>query len=595
MKHVSKILALFLTLVLVLMPFSTASASEVIAAEGTDLSGYTVILHTNDSHGRAVPDSYGGNMGFTAVSALKKAAQKAGAEVILLDAGDTLHGLPFATLTSGESIVELMNLAGYDAMTPGNHDFNYGSETLKSLAATMDFPLLSSNVTLKASGSKFLESNTIIVKNGVKYGIFGVSTPETAYKTNPNNVSTLNFGNPIEAAKAEVASLQAAGADVIIALAHLGLDESSEFTSAMLAEQATGIDLIVDGHSHTILETGKTVDNTLIVSTGEYIKNIGAVVIDKEGKMSARLVNISQFTDTDEAVDKVVAEISAEQEEQLSEVVGSTSVYLDGVRENVRSKETNLGNLTADAMRDATGADVAFTNGGGIRASIEIGNITKKDLTTVFPFGNYVVTKKVTGKDILAAMEVGVASYPETLGAFPQVSGITFTIDASKPAGSRITNAKIGGVALDSNKTYLLASNDFIFAGGDGYTMFADIDVVNEYSALEEVLINYIQKLGKVDINTDGRIQVMNETPVEEPAEEEPVEEPAEEPAEESAEESPEEVEIYVVVKGDYLRKIAKALLGSESQWKKIYEWNKDIISNPDRIYIGQELKIYAE
>lgn len=586
MKHVSKFLAMFLTLVLVFMPFSTASASGVIAAEGTDLSGYTVILHTNDTHGRAVPDSYGGNMGFTAVSALKKAAQKAGAEVILLDAGDTLHGLPFATLTDGESIVELMNLAGYDAMTPGNHDFNYGSETLKSLAATMRFPVLSANITLKSDGTKFFNGNTIIVKNGVKYGIFGVSTPEIAYKTNPNNVSTLNIGNPITAAKAEVAALQAAGADVIIALAHLGLDESSEFTSAMLAEQVDGVDLIVDGHSHSVLEAGKTVDSTLIVSTGEYIKNIGAVVIDKDGKMTAGLVNISQFTDTDPAIDKVVTEIAAKQEQQLSEVVGTTSVYLDGVRENVRTKETNLGNLTADAMRDATGADVAFTNGGGIRASIEIGDITKKDLVTVFPFGNYVVTKKVTGKMILDAMEVGVASYPETLGSFPQVSGITFKIDASKPAGSRITNAKIGGTAVDPNKTYLLASNDFIFAGGDGYTMFADVEVVNEYSALEEILINYIQKLGKVDIKTSGRIQVINETPVEEPAEEPTAEEPAEEK---------DEVEIYVVVKGDYLRKIAKALLGSESQWKKIYEWNKDIISNPDRIYVGQELKIYAQ
>jgi len=587
---------MFLVFVLI-FTLAIPTAAEAVSVENTDLTGYTVILHTNDSHGRAVPDSFSSYMGFTAVSALKKDCEAAGAKVILLDAGDTLHGLPFATLEKGASIVKLMNIAGYDAMAPGNHDFNYGTDTLVALAKTMNFPLLSANITIKESGEKLLEADTIIEKNGVKYGIFGLSTPETAYKTNPNNVTSIEFGNPIDAAKQEVTALKAAGADVIIALSHLGTDESSEYTSKLVAEQVEGIDLIVDGHSHSTFEAGLTVKDTLIVSTGEYIKNIGVVAIDPKGNMVAGLVNATNYAGSDASIDSVVSELSTKQDKLLSEVVGSTSVYLDGVREDVRSKETNLGNLATDAFRKATGADVAITNGGGIRASIEIGDITKKDLVTVFPFGNYVVTKNITGKALLQALEVGVGSYPEPLGAFPQVSGVTFTIDPTKPAGSRVVDAKVNGVKLDPKATYLLATNDFIIAGGDGYTMLADFEVVNEYGSMEEIVINYIQELGAIEKKVENRITVKTETPVVEEVKEtaeiskaEEISKPEE--IEEEIKEPVEKFDTYLVVKGDYLRKIAIALFGKESEWKKIYKWNKNIISNPNKIQIGQKLKI---
>lgn len=508
MKHYKKILSVILTLALLLIPVTTAAASLVPKADAS-LTGYTVIIHTNDSHGRAVPDSYNGYLGFTAVSALKKEYEAAGAKVILLDAGDTLHGLPIANLVKGESIVEIMNLAGYDAMAPGNHDFNYGTDTLTKLAAEMDFPLLSSNIKYKENGTNYLKDNLIIEENGVKYGIFGLSTPETAYKTNPNNVASIEFGNPIDAAKEEVAKLKSAGAEVIIALAHIGVDESSEFTSKLLADQVDGIDIIVDGHSHTTFEEGFTVKDTLIVSTGDYIQNIGVVMIDSSKTMKAGLVNAVGFTATDPAIDALVATYSTEQEELLSQVIGNTSVTLDGVREQVRSVETNLGDLTTDALRDITGADVAITNGGGIRASIEIGDITKKDIVTVFPFGNYVVTKKVTGEALLAALELGVSTYPEPLGAFLQVSGISFSIDTSKPSGSRVVNAMVNQAAIDPNSEYLLATNDFVVAGGDGYTMLADFEIVNEYGSMEDVMAEYIQKIGNIDIKNQGRITIL--------------------------------------------------------------------------------------
>jgi 5'-nucleotidase len=602
MKRFQKLLALMLALALILTPVTPVAAGLVPEADA-NLAGYTVILHTNDTHSRAVTNSSSGYMGFTAVSALKQSFIEAGAEVILLDAGDTLHGLPFANLMNGESIVEIMNLIGYDAMTPGNHDFNYGTKTLLALADKMDFPLISSNIANKSNGSDFLEDHIMIDRNGVKYGIFGLSTPETAYKTNPNNVTEIEFTDPVTAATKEVAELKAEGAEVIIALSHLGTDVSSEVTSTLVAEKVDGIDLIVDGHSHSVYDTGLSVEDTLIVSTGDYISNIGVVLIDSTGKMEVDLVNATEFTQTDAAVDELIATYSAEQEELLSEIIGYSCVKLDGIREHVRAIETNLGNLATDAFRWATGADVAITNGGGIRASIGIGDITKRDIVTVFPFGNYVVTKKVTGEALLLALEHGVSTYPAPLGAFLQVSGITFRIDSTQPAGGRVVDPMIHGEPLDPSAEYLLATNDFIVAGGDGYTMLADFEVANEYGSMEDVLIDYLRETGDVLAQIEDRITVLEieEPEAEVPAEEEPVvEEPIEEEeavVEETEEttSSEEEYVVYVVVKGDYLRKIATQLFGKESDWKLIYEWNKDLIKDPDWIYIGQEFKIYTD
>jgi 5'-nucleotidase len=617
MKHFKRFLAILLTLALVILPVTPAAAS-LLPEEGASLTGYTVIMHTNDSHSRVVPNSGSGYMGFTAVSALKKSYEAAGAEVILLDAGDTLHGLPIANLFKGQSIVKLMNLVGYDAMTPGNHDFNYGTEALLKLSEAMDFTLLSSNITRKDGGADLLEDNLLIEKNGVTYGIFGLSTPETAYLTNPKNVTNIEFQNPIDAATKEVAELKAAGAKVIIALAHLGVDESSKFTSKLVAEKVDGIDLIVDGHSHSDFEEGLAVEDTLIVSTGDYIQNIGVVMIDPNGDMKADLINAKEFTGTDTAVDELIKTYSTNQEALLSEVIGHTTVLLDGVREHVRAGETNLGNLATDAFRHITGADVAITNGGGIRASIEIGDITKKDIVTVFPFGNYVVTKKVTGEALLKALEQGASAYPEPLGAFLQVSGITFSIDATKPAGSRVLNAKVNGTALDPKAEYLLATNDFVVAGGDGYTMLADFEVANEFGSMEDVLIDYLKEIGDVTIQMQDRITILGageEAVVEEKDETEEIKEDIKEEdiKEEDIEEAEEEIEdkddtkapvkedaateyeVYVVKKGDNLSKIADAFFDKESEWKKIYQWNKDQIKNPDMIFIGQELKIYED
>ena len=472
------------------------------------------ILHTNDTHGRVKGDS--SVIGIDTISAIKKSIQNS----LLVDAGDTLHGLPFATMNKGEDIVSLMKLAGYDAMTPGNHDFNYGYQRLlelsnMSLEGENGFPIISSNV--MKGDTTLLDSNLIKEIDGVKIGLFGLSTPETAYKTNPNNVIGINFNDPIESARKQVEELKSKGADVIIAIAHIGTDASSEIISPMIAKAVSGIDIIVDGHSHSKYPTGLEADNgTIIVSTGEYESNLGQVkiTIDKETKKVLNKVatlipkSTASTIEPDGTVTAKIKEIDEAQEAILSKVVGNSKVVLDGARENARTKETNLGNLITDSMIHVTGAEIAITNGGGIRDSINEGEITKGEVIKVLPFGNYIVTKYLTGAQIKDILEHGVKSYPATAGQFTHVAGIKYVFDKDNEAGNRIVSITMDGKELDMNAKYLVATNDFMAAGGDSYPHFKDAKTENEFQALDEALEAYIKELGDVNYAVEGRIVV---------------------------------------------------------------------------------------
>lgn len=510
-----------------------ASVSVILILAGLILPGNTAyadttekkitILHTNDSHGRVIETGSDG-MGFAKISTLLKQYEAQNPNTLLLDAGDTLHGTTFATLSRGESIVDILNKVGYDAMAAGNHDFNYGYERLLELEKKMAFPLLSANVRNDIN-ERVLKPYEIKEVDGIKLGIFGLSTPETHFKTHPKNVEGLTFTDPVQEAKEIIEQLKAKKADVIIAVTHLGIDESSTETSIKLAQGAPGIDLIVDGHSHSTLVEGlQGANNTLIVSAGEYLKNLGVVELTFEGNklanMKAKLITKgeAEVIQPDKEVEDAIKQIQDAQEEILSEEIGSTAVALDGEREQVRAGETNLGNLITDAMIDITNADLSITNGGGIRASISKGVITKGDVVTVLPFGNYIVTKRLSGAEIKAALENGVTDYPEAKGAFPHVSGITFAIDPSLPAGERVHSIKVKGQSIDLKKEYLVATNDFIAAGGDEFTSFKNKPIVNEYPALDEALISYIQKIGTVTANVENRIseKVKDEKPEQE-------------------------------------------------------------------------------
>lgn len=535
-----------------------------------DLAGAArlTIMHTNDIHARV---REGDGMGYAKIAAIIQEIKRSNPNTLVLDAGDTFHGQTIATLNQGESIVSLMNDLGYDAMTPGNHDFNYGYERLAQLNDLANFPILSANI-IKEDGSSLFDPYVILEKAGLKIGIFGLSTPETTYKTNPKNVKGLNFTDPVEAAKATVGELKDK-TDLIIALSHLGMDAASVDTSIKVAQEVEGIDLIIDGHSHTVLEHGQKVGDTLIVSTGEYGKNLGIVDIyykagqigqdGQKGKIAgveARLISKEQAAEIaeDQAIVSLIDSLETGQADMINEVVGKTAAFLEGDREKVRKGETNLGNMITDAMVYLTGADCALTNGGGIRASIDAGDITKGEVITVLPFGNYIVTLKVTGAEIKAALENGVKAYPEPSGGFPHVSGIKYTIDVGRPAGDRVEGITVNGQPLDLNKEYLLATNNFTAAGGDEYTMFADNKIINEYETLDEALLAYIQEQETVSTAVGGRIAVQETKP---------------------------EPNYYIVQPGDRLAKIAKKF---GTTWQRLQEYNH--LQNPNLIFPGQRI-----
>lgn len=504
-------LALSITMVLSLVLFNPISAFADDAKE-------LVILHFNDTHARVKSVEKDGvvtGVGFDRIAQYKQDLLKENPNVLMLDAGDTLHGQPIATLSQGESIVKILNLMGIDAFTPGNHDFNYGFARLQELEKMMNFPIVSANV-MDKSGKEVFKPYVIKEMDGFKVGIFGLSTPETSYKTNPKNVETIDFTDTIAAAKKAVEALEKENVDVIIALTHLGLDQGDD-TSDKVAEAVDGIDLVIDGHSHTTLEEGRMVKNTLIASTGEYDKAFGIVTLKiANGEVTEKSAKLMAAADTKDIVPHpdvvaLLADIDKGLNEILSEKIGTSTVMLDGARENVRTKETNFGQLVADAMLDATGAEVALTNGGGIRASIEAGDITKNHIVTSFPFGNYLVTKEVKGKDIKAALEHGLSKYPEQNGGFPHVAGITFTFNTANPAGSRVSDLMVGGSPVDMEKAYLFVTNDFMAAGGDDYTMLKPYATVNEYAAFDEILVNYIKKMGTISTSLVPRMTV-NET-----------------------------------------------------------------------------------
>ena len=549
MKKGFKLLSVAIVFALVLSMMSGVFAAVTLPGEDDDLSGQLVILHTNDSHGRIKED--GTSMGMSAVKYLADRYENAGASVLILDAGDTLHGLPIVTASRGESAVNVMNAVGYSAMAPGNHDFNYGYEHILELEEEMNFPVLAANVTYEADGSLVFGDHIVITCGEYTIGVFGMATPETVTKTNPNNVVGLDFNedNLAGIAQAQCDELKELGCDIIICLAHLGDDVSSTpYRSTDVLEQVIDIDLWIDGHSHSVLnDDGEAhlVNGTLVASTGEYTKNIGVVTYDG-AEFDAGLVHYADLCNTYEQDGEIITEfygydpeITAlvqnyydEMMEFYSEVVGHTDVLLNGTREFVRTQETNLGDLAADAiLAAAPNADFALTNGGGIRANIEIGDITRYDLFTVFPFGNMVATVELTGAQIVYILEAATHACPGIDGAFPQVSGITFEIhtyieyegEYANPTnpGSRIQNVCINGEPIDLDATYVMATNDFLAAGGDTYAILAEnfensgiLIGIN----LEDALINYIQN---IDDNcagyaeAAGRIVIVDEAPVE--------------------------------------------------------------------------------
>lgn len=551
MKHTKKLLSLLLVLCLVLSLSCTAFA----AGEAKPLDGKTVILHSNDVHGAI--DLY------AAMASLKADYEAQGAEVILADAGDYSQGTVYVSVNKGADAVTMMNATGYDVATIGNHEFDYGYAQLAENMKAAKFKVLCADV-LGADGKTIFDANTIIEKGGVKIGFFGLETPEAQTKANPKLIEGLKFlagkdGKELYAcAAAQVAALKEQGADIVVCLAHLGVDESSEpYTSYDLAKNVKGIDFIIDGHSHTVMTAGP--NKEAIQSTGTAFANIGVITIDNatkkivgnelkaiwhtEKNADGKSVTVVDYKTRDEKVAAAAKAIIDPIDKAYGEKFAVSKVELNGAKapNGNRDSETNLGDLITDAMlwKIRTQATisvpaenvVAITNGGGIRATVKAGDVTKKDINTVLPFGNTLAVVYVTGAELLEALEASTYCTPESLGGFPQVAGVTFTVktyeeyDANPdpyPKSTyygpksiqRVTIDNVNGKTFDPTATYAVVTNNFVAGGGDTYYAFAAAtDQFDTGLPLDEVVMEYITKelkgvIGESYAEPAGRITV---------------------------------------------------------------------------------------
>jgi 5'-nucleotidase / UDP-sugar diphosphatase len=546
-----------LSILLALVMLACCLAPAAMAEQKVDLTGKLVIVHTNDVHGYAVTDPSEPSVGYAQIKQYCTDAKATGADVLLLDAGDASQGQPIVNLDKGVNAIKFMNAAGYDAMCPGNHEFDWGVDQFLQNAETAEFPVLCANMLRTADKTLYFEPYEIFEAGGFKVGVIGLDTPETLTKANPalmQNVTFLMGEDLYACAQKYVDEVKAAGCDLVVVLGHLGIDEESTGNRSVdVIANTTGIDLFIDGHSHDELneeveqkheEGAEDVPTTLLVSAGCYGHDIGEVVYDGES-LSASLYK-AQGTEVsatygDADVSEMVGAINDRIEEQLSATFAKTEVLLNGERSpGVRTEETNLGDFSTDAMlwqaNQTYGTPVvaAFNNGGGIRASIQIGDVTMKDMKTVFPYGNTLQIMTLKGSEMLELFEASSYCTPEPLGGFMQVSGIVMTINTAVPyangeqypdstyyapanPGARVTIESVGGEPFDPDAEYVVVTNDFSAAGGDQCYVLKYANQQTGYNtgvALEDALINYTAEvlggvIGLEYAEPHGRITVI--------------------------------------------------------------------------------------
>ncbi|MDB8541161.1 MULTISPECIES: bifunctional metallophosphatase/5'-nucleotidase [Turicibacter] len=472
------------------------------------------IFHTNDIHG-GVDE----NIGFAKFKHfINLANEYTRAEgYLVLDAGDIFHGTPFATVELGESVAQVLKVVGYDAMSPGNHDFNYGQDRLVELGKVADVELLAANV--KTIEGKLRYGDCFVKEiGGMSVGLFGLTTPETVTKTNPENVVGLTFGTEEEIvaeAKLMVQVLQERGVDVIIGLMHMGIDTDSRIKSTTIASQVDDIDLIIDGHSHSELNQYEIVNGTILTSTGEHFKNVGVVTIqydlmaDEIIKLVPHQISMKQLEkcEEDTEVKSVIDRIKNNQKSILEEVIGTTAIKLEGGRSSVLNGHTNLGHLLTAAMLNETQADISLINGGTIRDSIDVGMITKGDVLKVLPFSNHIVTVEMTGKQLIEILNKGLVIGS---GRFLHFAGLLVEAKLVQEAGCpdryEVLSVQFNQQPLELTQTYVVAMNDFMVAGGDDYQMSQSSNLLNSFGTLDEALISYVKEYGEIAILNANQI-----------------------------------------------------------------------------------------
>ena len=512
------------------------SAAVLALSSGMAWADFNLtILHTNDFHARFEPVSkydsgcsaedndagecFGGSARL--VTAIEEAKGRA-ENWLLVDGGDQFQGTLFYTYYKGALAAEMMNKMGYDGMTVGNHEFDDGPEVLAGFMDAVNFPVLMSNADV--SGEELLADklmkSTVIEKGGEKIGLIGLTPIDTDELSSPGK--NIIFTDPSDAVQGEVDRLSEEGVNKIIVLSHsgYGVDQT-------VAENTTGVDVIVGGHTNTLLGDmdgaagpyPTVVNGVQIVSAYAYGKFLGElnVTFDDDGNVTAAsgapLVMDAAVTE-DEATKSRIAEAAAPLDEIRNKVVAETAEAIDGDKNACRTGECAMGNLVADAMLDRVkdqGVTIAIANGGGLRASIDAGEVTMGEVLTVLPFQNTLSTFETTGETVVAALENGVSQLEDVAGRFAQVAGLKYTFDPAAEVGSRITDVMVkegdAWVPIDPAKTYLAVTNNYVRGGGDGYKMFSDAPNAYVFGPdLADVTAEYLAAQGPYKPYTDGRI-----------------------------------------------------------------------------------------
>ena len=537
-KNLRKLYCSILTLLLTLM------IPLVVLAAGKEI----IILHTNDIH-CGITD----NLGIDKVSQYKKDLKKQGHPVALVDAGDAIQGAPIGKLSTGESVVKIMNTAKYDFTIPGNHEFDYGMERFLQLAKKMKCGYYSSNFVNVKTHKLVLKPYKIMNLGGKKVGFVGVTTPETLVTSTPKffqdatgkfvyGFSEDETGEKVyKAVQTAVDNARRDGAEYVFLVGHLGTDGSiPRWSSSAVAENTYNIDAIIDGHSHEqyipphkiINKAGKEV---LVAQTGTKLQSVGKMVINEDGTITSTLVK--DLKNEDPKVTKAIAKENKRFEAILNQPVGEALVALTGDdpktgERRVRNGETNLGDFVADAYRAVLDTDIVIVNGGSIRKTIKPGVFTYNDLLEAFPFGNMCTVVEATGQQIVDALEVGVSYYPGEHGAFMQVSGMSYAIDPSVPSGvvldekgrfvevkgeRRVKDVMVNGKPIDLNASYSVGGTGYVLKdGGNGLVMFKSCKllkdaVMTDADAIMEYVQNYLNakiKDGYEDPYGAGRITI---------------------------------------------------------------------------------------
>lgn len=642
------------------------SVSVITLSAGAALADYELnILHINDFHSRiesinksdstCSAEEEGKNECFggaarllTAINQTRDALKAEGKNVLLLNAGDNFQGSLFYTTYKGTVEAEMLNAMKFDAMTVGNHEFDDSEDGLAGFLDKVQFPVVTANV-VAAAASKIgdrVKPSIVLEVGGQKIGIVGAVANDTAELATPG--PNITIAEDVAKISEQVQKLKQDGVNKIIALTHVGYPRDLEFIAKI-----PDVDVVVGGHSHTLLSNTDQkaegpyptlVDNpggykVPVVQAGQYSKYLGdlRVVFDdsgvvKESKGDPILID-SSFK-PDEATLKRIDELKAPIEALKSKVVGTSEGPIEGDRKICRVKECSMGNLVADAtlarVKDQ-GITIAFANSGGLRASIDAGDVSMGEVLTVLPFQNTVATFQLKGEDIRAALENGVSQIDDGAGRFMQVSGLKYSFDRSKPAGSRIVSVDVKEgetfVPLDPAKTYIVAANNYVRTGGDGFKVFAT-KAINAYDFgpnLEEAVAAYITANSPYKPYTDGRIsevtpagyvapakpaapapapaatapapaagtQAPAATPAPAPAAPAATAPSATAPAATAPATAAAAVSKYVVEKGDSLWKIAAEKYGDGALWTRIAKANT--LKHPNHIEIGEELELPAQ